>query len=274
MTVKVQPLSGPPPTEVPLTRAPLVRVIAQVRFASILAIRSPDRVAPFQEAIRSAYPNLTEDRVPHISLNAAAGGMPAFSESVIWRFSSSTTSLKWRVSLGVDFVSLETSAYVSRKDFMGRLELVLSTLQKVFGPSEAQRLGLRYVDRIVDDGLERINSLIKPNVLGISTSGSDAQSPLHMAVQYLLTEAHLKAEEGAIQARWGHMPPKRTYDPQSLEPLDKPSWVLDLDMVTTDPQPFESADLLHLTTKFAERNYSVFREMVTEEFLRFYGGKP
>ena len=46
------PLSGPPPAEVQLPNAPLVRVIAQVRFPQILAIRNPDTVAKLQQAVR------------------------------------------------------------------------------------------------------------------------------------------------------------------------------------------------------------------------------
>ncbi|GJD96981.1 TIGR04255 family protein [Methylobacterium iners] len=270
MTMKVQPLKGPPPAEVPLPRAPLVQVVAQVRFAPILAIGRPDKVVDFQEAIRSTYPNLTDERMPHFSVGA--NGVPSFAESVIWRFNGGSKSPKWRVSLGVDFVALETGAYVSRQDFLGRFELVLNSLQRVFAPGEIQRLGLRYVDRIVEDGLKNIHRLIKPNVLGISMPEEETSSSLYSAIQHLLTEAHLLAEEGLMQARWGHLSPNVTYDETALPALDKSSWVLDLDLFTTTPQPFESADLLQLTTRFAERNYSVFRDMVTEDFLRFYGG--
>lgn len=273
MNVKVQPLSGPPPGEVPLPRAPLVQVVAQVRFAPILAIGRPDKAADFQEAIRSTYPNLTEERVPHIEV--VANGLPTVKEAVIWRFNGGAKSPKWRVSLGVNFVSLETGAYVSRQDFLKRFELVLTNLQRIFAPGEAQRLGLRYVDRVVGEGFDRINALIKPAVLGISGKPTEGEaSSLSSAIHYLLTEAHLQAEEGVIQARWGYLPPKMTYDESALAQLETTSWVLDLDMMTPGPQPFESADLLRLTTKFAERNYSVFRSMVEDEFLRFYGGEP
>src|SRR5688500_10574342 len=40
------PLGGPPPAEIHLPGAPLVRVIAQVRFPPILAIGDPGAVAP------------------------------------------------------------------------------------------------------------------------------------------------------------------------------------------------------------------------------------
>ena len=270
MITRVQPLSGPPPVEVPLSRAPLVQVVAQVRFPPILAIGRAEQMVDFQEAIRGTYPNLVEERVPHFDF--VANGLPMVREAVVWRFDGGSKLPKWRVSLGVDFMSLETGAYVSRRDFLDRFGLVLDSLQRVFKPGEAQRLGLRYVDRIVDDGLEKIHQLIKSKVLGISMPGEGSES-LGLAIQHMLTEAHLQAEEGSIQARWGQLPARMSYDPSALPPLEKSSWVLDLDMFTTEPQPFESKELLRLTTNFAERNYSVFRDMVTDEFLAFYGGK-
>lgn len=50
------PLIDPPPPEVPLKSAPLIRVIAQVRFPPILSIEKQEFVASFQEAIRDKYP--------------------------------------------------------------------------------------------------------------------------------------------------------------------------------------------------------------------------
>ncbi len=262
-------LSGPPPPEVPLPQAPLVRVIAQVRFAPILAIRSPDAVSVFQEAIRATYPILNEDRIHQIIL--ATGGAPDIREGIIWRFTDEKK--QWRTSLSVDFVALETSAYVSRQDFLERLGALLVALEASFKPSEVQRLGLRYIDRLTDDAVDRISELIRPKVLGILQLNKEPPLDLGDAILHLMTEAQLIAAEGRIQARWGKLPGNATYDPDALEPISKDSWVLDLDMFTPAPEKFASEELRATATKFAERIYTVFREMVTDEFLRFYGGE-
>lgn len=54
------PLVGPVPAEVPLPDAPLVRVIAQVRFSEILDVEKREFVAGFQGASRHAYPILRQ----------------------------------------------------------------------------------------------------------------------------------------------------------------------------------------------------------------------
>jgi hypothetical protein len=57
------PLVVPLPTEVPLKDAPLVRVIAQLRFPDSLSVGQRDSIAPFQEAIRAKYPVLRQTAV-------------------------------------------------------------------------------------------------------------------------------------------------------------------------------------------------------------------
>jgi uncharacterized protein (TIGR04255 family) len=116
--------------------------------------------------------------------------------------------------------------------------------------------------------IERISDLVNRNVLGVSLS------PVGQAAQHVLTESLFPAEEGLIRARWGNLPPNGTIDPDALEPDRNPSWVLDLDMFRTDPQTFATGELTDTATQFAQRIYTVFRWIVTEEFLKFYGGNP
>ncbi len=262
-------LTGAPPSEVPLPKAPLIRVIAQVRFAPILAILKTDKVSEFQEKIRSTYPILTEERAPQITLS---NGMLENRESVIWRFTE-TGKGDWRLSLGVDFIALETAAYLSRSDFLKRLGVVLMAVEHTFKPGEVQRLGLRYIDRLTGKAFDRINKMIEPKVLGISHPRGKSVFNSGKSVIHMLTEAQLKADEGLILARWGSLPENTTYDLNTMEPINLASWILDLDMYTTESQKFISDELLSTATGFAERIYSVFREMVTDEFLTFFGGQ-
>ncbi len=264
-------LKGGPPKEIELPYAPLVRVIAQARYAPILAIRNPDETARFQELIRGSYPFLQEERAHHIVI--APLGTPSTREEMIWRFSDREKNPLWRVSLSVDFVALETSAYTSCDDFLSRFEHIVEALENSFKPAECQRLGIRYIDRLVGEGAERVGQLICPKILGIALEDGEPPVSLAEAVLHLMTEAAFAAEEGQINARWGSLPGNATYDPSSLEAIAQPSWVLDLDMFTTSALGFEPGPLARISRSFSERIYFVFREIVTDEFLRFYGGK-
>ena len=268
-----QPLNPTPMQEVPLPRAPLARVIAQARFPPILAIRDPDKVAVLQEALRETYPNLSQDQVHSIELTG--GQTPNVRQGLIWRLADREKDAPWRVSLGVDFVALETSSYDSRDDFLDRMRAVVSAVEQAFEPASVSRLGLRYIGRLTGEAADRVGDLIRPGILGIIQPPGNPDPALGESVIHLITEAQFMAQGGArIQGRWGQLPKNATYDPDALEPVAKPSWVLDLDMFTTESQPFSSEELLTTSTGFAKCLYWLFRQMVTEEFLRFYGGKP
>ena len=268
-----QPLNPTPVTEVPLPRAPLARVIAQVRFPPILAIRDPDRAAVFQDAIREPYPHLSRDQAHSIDLTA--GEPPNVHQEVIWRFADRARDPRWQASLGVDFVALDTSDYESRQDFLARLHAVVAAVEEAFRPAEIRRLGVRYIDRLTDEALERVGELFQPETLGIMRPIEDASSELGSSVIHLMNDVQFLARNGSrIQGRWGKLPPNVTYDPSAIDPIAKPSWVLDLDMFTSEPQPFSSEELLRTATDFAACLYWLFRRMVTKEFLDFYGGEP
>ena len=81
------PLGGPPPSEISLPRAPLVRVIAQVRFPGILKIDNKDAVSGFQEAIRRDYPLFEQVAKQQIQVQYGPGG-PDVKQlpGNVWRF--------------------------------------------------------------------------------------------------------------------------------------------------------------------------------------------
>lgn len=258
--------------EVHLPNSPLERVIAQVKFPTILAIRDPDKVAVFQEGLRDIYPNLIKEQTHTVNLEADQ--TPSVSGEIIWRLSEGGDSPSWRVSLATGFIALETTTYKSRADFLQRLEKVLSNLEETFRPAEIERLGLRYIDQLQGEAIECINDLIESKILGLLRSTSESDMMLSDAVERVFTQAIFHAEEGLILGRWGSLPSNTIYDSNLLDPVSEPSWILDLDMYTQETQPFESTKLSNTAKKFSERIYCVFRKMVTKKFLEFYGGTP
>jgi len=268
-----RPLSPTPTPQVHLPQAPLARVLAQVRFPTILAIRDPDRVAVLQEALRETYPNLSQEDVHSIELGG--GETPNVRQGLIWRLADRENDHLWRVSLGVDFVALETSHYGSRADFLARLSKVLAAVEELFKPASASRFGLRYIDRLTGAAVERIGELIHAEILGMLQPPQNLDPSLRESVIHQIAEAQFRGPDGArIQGRWGKLPANATHDPNTLAPVAEPSWVLDLDMFSSESLPFASEDLLATAEGFAECLYWLFRQMVTMEFLRFHGGEP
>lgn len=262
MIVALDPLTAPLPPEVPLSKAPLVRVICQVRFPLIVAVEQRDTIAPFQEAIRGTYPVLREERTQAVLVGPTGIGQAAPNQ-IVWRFHD--IDAVWRVSLAPDFVALETTRYTSRAEFLDRLRQVLDVLEEHVQPKLIDRLGVRYVDRVAGPEVLDLPRLVRAEVCGIAGTAAAAH------LQHSITESMFVIDHEQLLARWGKLPPQATIDP-TIEPINEPSWILDLDMFSTERAPFDVDRVLAATTGYCERIYGVFRWAVTDEFLRRFGG--
>ncbi|RYG17077.1 TIGR04255 family protein, partial [bacterium] len=209
---------------------------------------------------RASYPILRQE---HALVVNAAGGTPI--QHTAWRFND--VEGQWRVSLTPEFVTLETTKYTSRRDLLDRLCAVVKALVTHIDPKVMDRLGVRYIDRVVGAPVEDIARFVRAEVLGIGATKAFGH------VQHAVTEALFDASGDAqVLARWGRIPPGLTVDPAAIEPTSDVSWILDLDMFSTAPKPFDVESIVGEAGRFAERLYTVFRWAVTDDFLRHYGG--
>lgn len=258
------PFTDQPPKEVPLPNAPLVRVIAQIRFPLVAAIEQRDFIAPFQETIRSTYPILRQEQTQELLLGANAAA--ARRVGTVWRFSSEDKH--WRVSLTSDFLALETTKYTSRNDFLERFDSIVAALASRIDPKLTDRLGIRYIDRITGDALAEIANMIRPEVRGL------VGTPAECSVSHSISETVFTRSDEMVLARWGRLPPNATVDPSAIEPANVASWILDLDMSSTTAVPFAVERVIADARRYTERLYTFFRWAVTPDFLRHFGGEP
>ena len=265
VNTQTDPFTSAIPAEVPLPDAPLVRVIAQVRFPAILSIERHDFIAPIQEAIRSQYPILRAEQTPGLTVGPP-GALPR-APQVIWRFADIEGN--WRVSLAPDFVAIETTAYRSRKDFFTRFEKLVQALAEQVSPRIVDRLGVRYIDRVTGEAVQNISQLVRHEILGIIATAAAEQA------HYTLSESVFTLPELSAQllARWGLLPTGGTVDPAAIEPFAEPSWILDLDLFRSAPSVFDPEEIVTRARAYAERIYAFFRWVVTDDFLRRYGGQ-
>ena len=263
------PLAGPPPPEVPLADPPLVRVIAQVRFPLIASLEKQEFIASFQEAIRGVYPVLRPEESRGVVLGPQ--GVVDARSNTSWRFTEASGA--WRVTLAPDFLALDTTRYSSRDDFMRRWGVVLQALKEHVAPRVMDRLGIRYIDRVSGQDLTDLPHLVRPVVAGI------LGSPLAEHARHAISESVfvLPEDQGQVTVRWGLLPAQSTVDPGGLDPIDEPSWILDTDAFQSFPTGSRELSVNAVVEQargFAERIYSIFRWVVTDEFLRRYGGEP
>lgn len=125
-------------------RSPLVEVICQLRFPTILSIGSTEP-AQFQEELRGDFPRYTarqEQQSPRV-VNGKLQQPPA-----ITNYTFLSADNLWKVNMTKDFIALSTLRYTTWEDFAQRLDKVLALFIQVYRPAFFQRVGLRYINAI------------------------------------------------------------------------------------------------------------------------------
>jgi uncharacterized protein (TIGR04255 family) len=256
----------PEVNEVYLPDSPLIAVLSQIMFGSLLTISKEEEVAKFQESIREKYPILKTEKVRSSTLDVNAGSVISTAEHTVWRFSDSEDI--WRVSLSPEFVSIETKKYSTRSEFIKRLTEILLSVETHFKPSLVTRVGVRYIDRLKGSALENISNLVNPFFVGL------LNSELGNTLDASVSEALINFSSQKIFSRWGLLPPGTTIDPSLVKPIKEKSWILDIDASVTTSKSWNHTLLVQEIGELSDLVYKFFRWSVTSEFLKHYGGKP
>ncbi len=265
--VVVDPFTPVAPEEVPLDNAPLALVLCQVRFPLNLSFGSDSTLAEIQAPLKSRYPILDREQTVGFTIQSEGGVIAQPKAETLLRFRSKERD--WQVSLSTEFVALDTKAYVSRTDFMDRLDEVLNVLAEVDTPAECSRVGMRYVNRLTDQKfVDHLSDWVRPEVLG-----PNAFIPSeHVNLLLSVCESQFGVNETCgAQTRWGLVPPNANMDP-SYPAVPDPSWVLDFDMFTSQRQDFEPEAIVKEAKGFAEYAYGFFRWVCKPALLRELGG--
>lgn len=155
-------------------KSPLIEVIYQLRFPTILTINT-QQPAVFQEKIREKYPFYNEELEQQNEITFSSDGNPTQvkrNQSKNYSFISSDSTFK--INLTSSFISFSTVSYTQWEDFRSRINEILPIFEEIYNPSFYTRVGLRYIDAFTRGNLDlqnkKWNELIKPHILGIMTS--------------------------------------------------------------------------------------------------------
>ena len=152
-------------------RSPLVEVICQLRFPTILAIGAQEPAA-FQEAVRRDFPQYAarqEQLPPKVVRKGNTASLEAQKPITNYHFVSEDG--RWKLNLTQNFIALSTLSYQRWEDFAARLDQPLAQFIQIYQPAFFERLGLRYVNAISRQrlGLEDQlwDDLIRDHYVGI-----------------------------------------------------------------------------------------------------------
>lgn len=261
------PFGDEPLVEMPLSRAPLVRTLAQVRFPSLSVLAGGDAALRIAEALSDDYPIFHESQELTVQISPdGVTQMPGGGR--LWQLKSADES--WQVSFGQSFLSLHTSNYIDRDDFCRRLQVAWEELSIAVKPPSIQRVGFRYINRVEDEAfLGNLGNMVRPEVVG----GSAVPLNAGQLVSSFSENLYEVSPNHALQARWGILPPNALLDP-TLPGVDRKSWILDLDSYRNyTPADGTDVDVVAVVADLGRAGYRFFRWAVTAEFLQEFGGE-
>ncbi len=161
-------------------RNPLVGVIVDLRYYPIL--RVAERVAEFQDLVRAEFPRYQEANAQVVDLQPV-GNITIRSEKVL-QFTKVDGSRILTLTTGG--LTLEVKKHDHRADFIRQAQLGVSALLQLYGPVIPIRLGLRYVNLINQDTVQRDlkrptswQSLIADDFLSVPTRLASLEGTLY-----------------------------------------------------------------------------------------------
>jgi len=258
------PLGDEPLEEIHLGSAPLVRVIAQLRFPQ-LASMADDAVAhALAREVRGDYPLFEETREVSLVIAGATISQQEQMTSPVWRLQ--TTDGNWLVTLGRGSLSLEALAYSGRRDFCERLARLANVFIRIAEPPRFDRFGIRYINRVTDASMVAIMpKLIRPEIMGAATLELPDDATLH----HSLLEVQLNQGAHSMLVRSGILPAGTTIDP-AVPATNLKSWILDIDSAVNEASAIPVGGVKELSEDLAARAYRFFRYAVTYDFLRAF----
>lgn len=253
--------------EVPLERSPLATVLAQVKFPKAPALSNTERVL---ELLRLDYPILRSQPALTLALGQPSGPavLPAPGITTLNVFSDIAGS--HQVTIADDAITLQTIAYSSREEFVGRFAKIVGELLPLAKPPLIDRIGVRYINQISDSSiLQDIKSLLRPEVLaGLSLPETEG-----IKVEHTLVDSQFSVHSnGFLRFRSGLIPAGAAVDP-GVPVNDQPSFLLDMDCSVVGSLQPDATYVASEVRRLAESAYRFFRWAITPKFLRTFGGR-
>lgn len=259
-----------PVDEVRLYRAPLAKVLMQVQYSRTPQLLTDGAEAQIAEAL-ARYPVRRRQitAAASVVINGQQLQFPGSSTPGV-ALSFSDPKSTWQVTVTETAVALETTDYSTRDDFCDRCAEVFAAIASAALPPVVDRVGVRYIDRLTGDALNEVSRYVIPE-LSVLTGYVDSPLILHHSI----TESQIEIDAGErMLVRSGLLPPGSAFDP-ALPAVTEQSWVLDMDVFTTQAGfPFAPNELTRRLHRYAETAYAFFRYATTEAFQEAHRGEP
>jgi uncharacterized protein (TIGR04255 family) len=262
-----------------LTRPPLNQALVEVRFPVQTGLASIEGVAPIQQQLGTLFPYLNQQQVQQLSM-LVSPGVPASAEAQTahtWRFEDDSG---WTLVLGPGSATLSIGPQYSEfREFSDRFSAVVSALSISAGVMRADRLGVRYLNiaEIPPGDEHGWRRWFRPELTGWSGTDIIGDSRLITSITQTQLAAppvgELAGPPVDVQAIVRHgVVPGNTVIPGAVPPqLQRPAYLIDLDIFVEAPQPFDPQELSRQVTVFHSQIDRFFYWAMTEDGAARFG---
>lgn len=192
----------PPYERVIYQRNPLIEVVCQLYFPTILRINNQEPWE-FQEAIREDYPiyQQTQPNIPPELLDIVKKlGTPLPNQNIIHNFKSE--DLTWQLSINKDLITLATTKYEKYEQFETKLKTILNIFEEIYHNKFYLKINLIYKDLIQRSKLNILDvnwsELIQPEI------ASELHNPIFSpCLSQFLKRMEIQLDEGKLNLNHG-----------------------------------------------------------------------
>lgn len=231
---------------VALRGAPLIQVIAQVKFNAQSSLATHQGVGVLHDALADRYPRLLVEQQAVIS--AAPGGVTT-TQIPQWRMTD--LDGRWAIVLGPEHLALETAVYATWDSLRTRMEQALGALEDVARARVRERIGLRYVNHVPADEHGTFTGRVRPELLGLTDVRGWREAMTASLSQTVLIDEHAQ-----MALRYGSGGPVVQGD----------MFVLDIDCSDERPVEFDAKEILTYFDTLDDAAYRCFCFCVPAQF--------
>ncbi|MEB3884640.1 TIGR04255 family protein [Lyngbya sp. CCY1209] len=243
-------------------RNPLVEVVCQIRFPTILKI-SNQEPAEFQDKVRFQYPLYEVKKSVSIpgSQNeifqlAQKMGLSLNFQDVTYCLRSE--DLKWQVLLNKDFIALATTQYERYESFKARLKEILEIFDQIYEPSFYSRIDLKYQDLIIRSNLDLDQQTTWADLIPEHIASELHTPEIAESLKLLIKNLEIDFEGGKLQFKHGLV---MAQDPDQGK--REPGYLLDADFFVE--QRTRREDVWNVLDQFKESAGKLFRWSITDK---------
>lgn len=240
------------------TRTPLIEVVAQLRFYTILKINNQEPFE-FQEKIRFDYPIFQRLQSLNIPSEIAAL-MPQISSIVpqynTYNFLSEDS--KWQLSFNQETLTLATFEYKQYEQFKEKFTKAINIFEEIYNPSFYIRLGLRYKDLILRSKLKMEG---KPwsELISSKIASELHSSEFSSSIRTLVKNLEIELEGGRVNFNHGLVIGQEESTPN----VQETGYLLDADFFAEGK--INKEEIWNVFDNFNRAGGKLFRWSITDE---------